>query len=246
MYRKGAGALLYSLLSILSNSGEHKGGVRPSKAEAVREGNIYRLFLCMQRNEVESGIDVRRMQVGRGRNGVLVLVSPDTWSKSIKKVVAHLGNGQDGENGLDGASSSKQMSNGALRAAHCDVGLVFNAFLAQHQRPDGSGLRSVAYESPCGVSVDVVNHAWFDGRILECPLHGEDSAGTICPRRSHMMGIAAAAIAPEFGKDVGSPSFRMLQLLQHHHSCALGHDEPVAIFVEGAAAQGGLMVISRR
>lgn len=137
------------------------------------------------------------------------------------------------------------MPNGPFGAADRDLPFISMPLLAAHQTPDSRCLGCVADSRRSGVRVDVVDLARLDPAVFQRLLHRQEGARPVCAGRRHVVSVAARPVAPELGVDAGPARPGVLQLLQHEHGRALGHHEPAAPAVEGAAARRGVVVESR-
>ena len=59
-----------------------------------------------------------------------------------------------------------------------------------------------------------------------------------------MVGVAGETIASQLAPNFSAARFGVLEFLDHHHSCALAHDEAVAVAIEGS--RGALRFIVPR
>src|SRR6185369_1065919 len=100
---------------------------------------------------------------------------------------------------------------------------------------DGDGFQFVAYVGGGAVRVDIADVAGLNLGVANGIEHHAICAFVFGSRRGDVVSVPAHPVSDDFGEDIRTTRFRMLQLFENQNASAFTHNKAVAIFVPGAA-----------
>lgn len=182
-----------------------------SEAEVVAEGNVHFGFASDVWHVVEIALGIGLVEVD-GR-----------WDDAVFH--RHQASGD-----FDATCCTKKVTSHGFRRAHDQA--VFSVI--SEGSLDRFGFADVAETGGGAVGVDVADFIRVDLAMLEGHGHAARSAFTFGVGRGHVIGIGAESVANEFGVNVGTAFFGVLQFLDHQNAGTFAHDETIASDIEGA------------
>ncbi len=137
--------------------------------------------------------------------------------------------GEGGDDEFDAAGGAEGMAEGGFGGADLDgFGGGAKDFF------DGLGFGEVAEFGGGAVGVDVVDLIRIDFGFAEGFFHGGGGTGAVFIGGGDVAAIAGGTDSDEFGIDAGAAGLGMFVFFEDDDAGAFGHDEAVAVFLEGA------------
>ena len=201
----------------------HEAGIGAAKAKRIVERGAHLPLLGGMRHQINAHTAVAGIvEVERRRHDLVA-------------------QGEDAEDRLHRTGAAQQMADGALGAAHRDIGQI-----VAKQAANRAQFQLVTHRGAGAMGVDVIDVSGGHAGLLQRHLHGTEGTRAFRMRRRHMIGIAREAITDHLGVDFRTARLGMLIFFQHHHAGALAHDKTVAVLVIRAAGAGWIVVKTGR
>src|ERR1700736_332940 len=104
------------------------------------------------------------------------------------------------------------------------------------------GCADVAETGGSGVSIDVIDVAWRNLRVIERQLHGARGPSAVFRRRGHVVGVGRKSVAGELTINFRAALLRMFKFFDNGDARAFADDETVTVAIKRARRALGFVI----